>query len=130
MRITLRLIVSLVVVVTLVVALSTFIQVRQEKVQLTEELGRRSGILAESLQETVEPLVGKGPSKKLQRIVDKFGNREGSNQLGSIHRLVAITNFGRDGRNIAGHWNRVGYACVNVLDLRDFTSDRQRIFKR
>jgi trehalose 6-phosphate synthase len=77
MRITLRLIISLVVVVTLVVGLSTFVQVRQEKVRLTDELGRRAGILAESLQETVEPLLGKSQPDKLQRIVDKFGNREG-----------------------------------------------------
>lgn len=76
MRITLRLIFSLVIVVTLVVSLSAYFQARQEQVRLSEELERRAGILAESLQETVEPLLEKGPSKNLQRIVEKFGNRE------------------------------------------------------
>src|SRR3990172_3046272 len=76
MRITLRLIVSLVVGVTVVASLFAFFQARQEQVRLSEELERRAGILAESLQETVEPLLEKGPSKNLQRIVEKFGNRE------------------------------------------------------
>src|SRR3989304_1865733 len=76
MRIRFRLIISLVVVVTLVVTLFAFLQVRQEKARLNEDLDRRAGILAESLQETVEPLIEKGPSKNLQRIVEKFGNRE------------------------------------------------------
>jgi len=76
MQITLRLIVSLVIVVTLVVSLSTYFQAREEQVRLSEELERRAGVLAESLQETVEPLAEKGPSKNLQRIVEKFGNRE------------------------------------------------------
>ena len=76
MRISLRLIFSLVIVITLAVSLFAFLQVRQEKARLNEELGRRAGILAESLQETIEPLLEKGPSKNLQRIVEKFGNRE------------------------------------------------------
>src|SRR3989304_5651173 len=76
MRITLRLIFSLVIVVTLVVSLFAFVQVRQEKERLSEELERRTAILAESLKESVEPLMEKGPSKNLQRIVEKFGNRE------------------------------------------------------
>ncbi|MBI3621835.1 MAG: trehalose-6-phosphate synthase [Nitrospirae bacterium] len=76
MRITFRLIFSLVVTVTVVVTLFAFFQVRQEKARLSEELERRAGILAESLQETVEPLLEKRSASNLQRIVDKFGNRE------------------------------------------------------
>lgn len=76
MRISFRLIVSLVIVVTAVVFVSAFLQVRQEKGRLNDELERRAGILAESMQETVEPLLAKGSSKNLQRIVDRFGNRE------------------------------------------------------
>jgi trehalose-6-phosphate synthase len=77
MRITLRLIISIVVVVTLVASLSTFFQARQEKERMTDELERRAGILAESLQETVEPLLEKDTPQKLQKIVDKFDNRKG-----------------------------------------------------
>jgi len=76
MRITLRLIISLLVVVASVAAFSAFFQVRQEKLRQQEELARRSLLLAQSLQESVEPLLEKGPSKKLQRLVEKFGNRE------------------------------------------------------
>jgi len=40
------------------------------------DLERRASLLAESLGETIEPLVEQGHSKRLQRIVEKFGNRE------------------------------------------------------
>jgi len=92
MRITLRLIISLVIVVTLVVSLSTFFQARQEQVRLSEELERRAGVLAESLQETVEPLLEKGPSKNLQRIVERFGNRE---------RLSGVAIYDSQGNSLA-----------------------------
>jgi trehalose 6-phosphate synthase len=92
MRITFRLIFSLIVVVTLVVALSTFLQARQEEQRLNEELERRSAILAESLRETVEPLLERGPSKNLQRIVEKFGNRE---------RLWGVAVYDPQGRPLA-----------------------------
>jgi trehalose 6-phosphate synthase len=64
------------VVVAAVAALSAYYQVRQEKHRQQEDLGRRSLLLAQSLQESVEPLLGRGPSDKLQRLVEKFGNRE------------------------------------------------------
>lgn len=92
MRISFRLIVSLVIGVTLVVFLFAFFQVRQEKARLNEELERRAGILAESMQETVEPLLAKGPSKNLQRIVERFGNRE---------RLSGVAVYDAAGRPLA-----------------------------
>ncbi|MBI5631324.1 MAG: trehalose-6-phosphate synthase [Elusimicrobia bacterium] len=76
MRITLRLILSLVVAVGTVAAFSAYFQVGQEKQRQEDELARRSRLLAEGLQETLEPLVQKGSSEKLQRLVEKFGNRE------------------------------------------------------
>src|SRR3972149_4113640 len=51
-------------------------QVRQEKERLTIDLQRRTSLLGESLKETVEPLLEKGRSERLQKIVEKFGNRE------------------------------------------------------
>ncbi len=92
MQITLRLIFSLVIVVTLAVSLFAFLQVRQEKTRLSDELERRAGILAESMQETVEPLLAKGPSKNLQRIVERFGNRE---------RLSGVAVYDAAGRPLA-----------------------------
>ncbi len=76
MRITFRLILSLVVAVGTVAAFSAYLQVGQEKQRQEDELARRSRLLAEGLHETLEPLVQKGPSEKLQRLVEKFGNRE------------------------------------------------------
>ncbi|MDD5657791.1 MAG: trehalose-6-phosphate synthase [Elusimicrobia bacterium] len=76
MRITARLIVSLIVVVASVAAFSAFFQVRQERLRQQEDIERRSRLLAQSLQESVEPLIEKGAVKSLQRLVEKFGNRE------------------------------------------------------
>ena len=76
MRINLRIIVSIVVVISVLVFLFTLMQVRQEKERLTIDLQRRSSLLGESLKETIEPLLEKGGPERLQKIVEKFGNRE------------------------------------------------------
>jgi trehalose 6-phosphate synthase len=76
MRITLRLVLSIVTVVALIVLAFTLVQVRQEKRRQGVDLERRASLLAESLGETIEPLVEQGHSRRLQRIVEKFGNRE------------------------------------------------------
>ena len=63
-----------VVVVSLLFAVY---QVRTEKRMLRNDLSRRAEILGETLQETVEPLFDRAlPDKSLQRIVDRFGQRE------------------------------------------------------
>jgi trehalose-6-phosphate synthase len=51
-------------------------QVQQEKERLTIDLQRRTSLLGESLKETIEPLLDKGRPERLQKIVEKFGNRE------------------------------------------------------
>jgi len=76
LRINLRIIVSIVVVISVLVFLFTLMQVRQEKERLTIDLQRRSSLLGESLKETIEPLLEKGGPERLQKIVEKFGNRE------------------------------------------------------
>jgi trehalose 6-phosphate synthase len=76
MRLRLRLIVSLVVAVTIVSVAFAFYQVQAEDRSRKNELERRAQVLAESLQETVEPLLAKGAQDSLQRIVERFGNRE------------------------------------------------------
>jgi len=63
-------------VISVVVLLFTFMQVRQEKERLAIDLERRSSLLGESLKETIEPLLEKGQPERLQKIVEKFGNRE------------------------------------------------------
>lgn len=93
-RITLRLIVALVFAIALVASLSAYFQVGEEQRTLQEELERRSRLLAESLQESVEPLLPSGPSPALRRLVQRFGNRErlaGVAVYDTLQRPLAIT---------------------------------------
>ena len=76
MKITIRLIVSLIFIVALVAIGFSFYQVRAEKMRLTAELERRAIILAESLQESVIPLIASNSLSRLNRLVERFGNRE------------------------------------------------------
>ena len=94
MRITLRLVLSIVTVVALIVLAFTLVQVHQEKRRQETDLERRALLLAESLGETIEPLVEQGHSRRLQRIVEKFGNRErlaGVAVYDNKRRLLAVT---------------------------------------
>jgi alpha,alpha-trehalose-phosphate synthase [UDP-forming] len=82
LKITIRLIVTLVVAVASVAWVSAYFQVRQERERLREELGRRAQLLAESLQESVEPLIATGPGlsaasqARLTRLMERFSNRQ------------------------------------------------------
>ncbi|MFA5140110.1 MAG: trehalose-6-phosphate synthase [Elusimicrobiota bacterium] len=76
MRITLRLVLSLMTVVAVVAISSAYLQERKEIARQRDELERRSRVLAQSLQETVEPLLEREASHSLQRLVERFGNRE------------------------------------------------------
>lgn len=76
MKITLRLIVSLMSVITLVVTAFTYFQVRHEKKMMLDEIERRATVLSESLQEAIEPVLADPQQKTLTRLVEKFGNRE------------------------------------------------------
>jgi len=76
LRINLRIILSIVLVISVLALLFTLIQVRREKERLTIDLERRSSLLSDSLEEAIEPLLEKGHPDRLQKIVEKFGNRE------------------------------------------------------
>ncbi|HLB89680.1 MAG TPA: hypothetical protein VJK29_18630, partial [Terriglobales bacterium] len=71
-----RLIVSLILGVTLVSLLSSYYEVQGEKRGLRKELERRAEVLGESLAGNVEPHLESGSLKDLQRIVERFSNRE------------------------------------------------------
>jgi trehalose-6-phosphate synthase len=92
MRITFRLIVSLIVAVAGVAALFARLQVMEERSRLESDLDRRAILLSESLQESVEPLLEKGASPALARLVEKFSNRE---------RLKGTVVYGADGSILA-----------------------------
>jgi trehalose-6-phosphate synthase len=77
MRTTLKLISPLIVSVVVVSLLFAAYQVRTERRILRSDLSRRAEILGESLQENVEPQFDRPlPDKSLQRLVDRFGQRE------------------------------------------------------
>src|SRR5512143_2619565 len=76
MKITIRLVVSLVLVVGLVAVGFSFYQVREERARLRSDLERRSIILAESMQESVIPLVTSDSTEQLKLLVMRLGKRE------------------------------------------------------
>jgi len=92
MKITLRLILSLLFVATLVASVFSYLQVQSERKSLTNELERRAMILSESLQETMRELWPSKSPAKLKRLVKRFGNRE---------RLVGIIVYNNQGEILA-----------------------------
>ena len=92
MKITMRLIVSLIFVIALVAVVFSFYHVRAEKARLASELERRAIILAESLQESVMPLMQSNSLPRLNRLVERFGNRE---------RLKGVAVFDKQGNALA-----------------------------
>ncbi|MGP8157205.1 MAG: trehalose-6-phosphate synthase [Candidatus Acidiferrales bacterium] len=76
MKLSLRLILFLVAGITLVTFLVARNQVRAEKRGLRADMEKRAAILAESLQEIVEPALERGSHDQLRRIVEQFGDRE------------------------------------------------------
>src|SRR5262249_38761539 len=94
MRLSFRLICSLVVVLTLVSLLFSYAKVRIDKDRLRQELRNRAQTQAESLQEGVEPALEKGSRRELQRIVERFGDRghlEGIAIYDRTGKLVTLT---------------------------------------
>ena len=92
MRMTSRLILSLAIGIALVAFFFARSQVRAEKKGLRNDLEKRSAIFAESLEESVEPLVVRGYRHQLESLVNRFGNRE---------RLAGIAVYGLDDRLLA-----------------------------
>src|ERR1700726_5306639 len=77
MRTTLKPVSPLIVSVVVVSLLFAAYQARTERRILRNDLSRRAEILGESLQESVEPQFDRPlPDKSLQRLVDRFGQRE------------------------------------------------------
>jgi trehalose 6-phosphate synthase len=77
MRSSLRFLLPLIFSVALVSVLFAAYQSRTENRNLRGELQRRALLLAESLQESIEPVLLKPePAADLERIVEKFGHRE------------------------------------------------------
>jgi len=76
MRTALKMVLPLIVSVVAVSVLFAGYQVRTERRTLRNDLARRAEILGENLQESVEPLLDRAPDRNLQRLVERFGERE------------------------------------------------------
>lgn len=76
MKITVRLIVSLILAAAVVASVFSFVQVQNERERLQQELGLRASLLAESLQESVKELIRAKSFTRLKRLVDRMGNRD------------------------------------------------------
>lgn len=112
MKLTFRLILSLFIGITLVVVIFSLIQINDEKKQLQADIERRSIILAESLRESVGTLIETAQIDRLNRLVEKFGNRE---------RLKGVAVFDSSGNIISSdsfiksHISKTPVEVVNVL---------------
>jgi trehalose 6-phosphate synthase len=71
-----RLIVSLIVGITLVSLAFSYNEVQLEKQALRKDLEQRAEVLGESLAGYIEPYLDKQSHRELQRVVDRFANRE------------------------------------------------------
>ncbi len=114
MRINFRVIFSIIIVISILVLLFTLLQVQQEKERLTIDLERRASLLGESLKESIEPLIERGRPERLQKIVEKFGNRE---------RLAGVAVYDAKDKLIAGtpqlapHLNTPPTFVTNAMNL-------------
>ncbi|HEY6338824.1 MAG TPA: trehalose-6-phosphate synthase, partial [Candidatus Sulfotelmatobacter sp.] len=87
-----RLIVSLIVGVTLVSLLSSWIEVHGERRRLRRDLEHRAEVLGESLAGNVEPYLQRQSPRELERIVERFSHRE---------QLAGVAVFNKEAEPIA-----------------------------
>jgi trehalose 6-phosphate synthase len=96
MRMSLRLILSIIVGTMLVSFIFADAQVQAQKRSLRNDLERRAQLLAESLEESIGPLLQhyplNNPLNKLWTLVERFGNRE---------RLAGVAIYDQRGKPLA-----------------------------
>ncbi len=76
MKITLRLIISLVLAAAVVSSVFSYLQVQSENDRLIQELDVRASILAQGLRESVKELLSANSPDRLHQFVERFGNRD------------------------------------------------------
>ena len=76
MRTTLKMVLPLIVSVAAGCLLFAAYQVHTEKRILRNDLSHRAEILGDSLQESVEPLFDRRPDGSIQRLIERFSQRE------------------------------------------------------
>jgi trehalose 6-phosphate synthase len=76
MKITLRLIISLIFISIIVAGSFTYIQVQNEKNRLKKELETRTSLISESLQESIKDIILTSTQKKLNLFIHRFSSTE------------------------------------------------------
>ena len=92
MRTTLKIVLPLIISVAVISLLFAGYQVRTERRILRNDLSRRAETLGESLQEAIELVPDKGREKNLQRLVERFSQRE---------HLKGVAVYDTDGNAVA-----------------------------
>src|SRR5512135_1948205 len=92
MRTTLKMALPLIVSVAAGCLLFAAYQVHTEKRILRNDLSHRAEILGDSLQESVEPLLDRRPDGSIQRLIERFTQRE---------HLKGVAVYGAGGTTIA-----------------------------
>jgi len=73
MKLTLRLVAAIWISALLVIAGFAFLQVREERERLVADLERRALLLGEGLREAIQPVVARGSTAGVERILKRFG---------------------------------------------------------
>jgi len=86
MRITLRLIISLLLTTAAVVLSFSYVQTRGEETRLNEDLSLRASLIARSFRETIEPFIEQTEQpQRIRQFIEKF--RGGSRLIGTIVQM-------------------------------------------
>lgn len=94
-------------IVSLIIAISlalTFLRANQEQTSLAVDLQYRTRLLADSLNESVEPAYGRSSTAELQKIVDKFADKE---------RIVGLAVYNNVANKIASSQQLPGNLIAN-----------------
>lgn len=118
MKITLRLILALVIAVTCVAGVSSYLTVQSEKSRLTSEIEHRAWLVSEGLKESVGPLIPMGASKKLDSIVEKISRPK---------QIIGVAVYNGAGRPVAvaKDLSAILPPRLNIL-FEEFKSDEGR----
>ena len=123
MRMSLRLIVSLIVGVTLLSFASAWFQVKASKRGTRQELGKRAQLLAEILEGRVETLFEAHSRGRLEKLVTEFRNREG---LMGIAVFDAAANRVANTSGLDGHLSdqlpAISHALTSDATFSGFTT--------
>lgn len=92
MKITFRLIISIVLAVTLIAGVSSYFNTRSEKKRLESEMERRAWLIAQGLKESISSLIGQQPPTKLNKIIEK---------ISSDQRIIGVAVYDSSGNTLS-----------------------------